>query len=261
MVSCKKIRKWLPLEQAGGVSPELGQLLEEHLRLCADCRRRWRLEHFIRSQSDALASEAERVMAGIDWPEVTAQIVRRARQCEKSGVRRFRLPVILRHWAQAAAVLGLLAAGGLLGLWLAHRPAVQSENVVLSAESLTRLETRLVGGQIADYLDQSQLLLADMMKQCRQSGISDWEMQMQAGKIKELLLKRKYFNPQLSRLEFQKARGLCDQIDFLFYDLAQIQRPDRCTQITRIQEQVRREDMLLKIRLLAAEFHSEFKEV
>jgi len=67
---------------------------------------------------------------------------------------------------------------------------------------------------------------------------------------KELLLKKKYFQQSLPAVEWLKVRRVSERIDWLNYEILQLEERQLCSQIDRLQRIMENENLLLKIRLL-----------
>jgi hypothetical protein len=67
---------------------------------------------------------------------------------------------------------------------------------------------------------------------------------------KELLLKKKYFQQNLPAVEWLKVRNVSERIDWLNYEILQLEDRQLCSQINRLQRIMENERLLLKIRLL-----------
>ena len=74
-----------------------------------------------------------------------------------------------------------------------------------------------------------------------------------ARKTRELLSKKKYLNPQLEKARMAKAKAICDQIELLFYELAQVSEHLTPVQCRGIQNMIEDKNILLKIKLLKKE--------
>ena len=63
-------------------------------------------------------------------------------------------------------------------------------------------------------------------------------------------MKKKYFQQNLPALEWLKVRNVSEKIDWLNYEILQLEDRQLCSQIGRLQRIMENEKLLLKIRLL-----------
>jgi hypothetical protein len=108
--------------------------------------------------------------------------------------------------------------------------------------------------EVVSYLRQSQMMFTDLLKDCRREEIAAWEVNLYSRQAKELLLKKKYVQQNLPATEWFKVRSVSEQIDWLSFEILQLDNRPLCGQIDRLQRIMESEKLLLKIRLLEKEF-------
>jgi len=257
MSSCREVRPWLEWLAADEVDGGRRQAVMAHVSACPRCRREladWRALLAAAAGPDA-ALEAE--MQAVDWDALRETIVAGATAAEKA----VRMP--LRRWPfaylpLAAAALAVVVG---LGVFFLARPrggvvARPGGDGTLSAY-VSRLQSSLAQGEVISYLQQSQLMLTDLLNECVSDEAAPRQIRLYSRKAKELLLKKKYFQQNLSPVEWLRVRRVSERIDWLNYEILQLEDRQLCDQILRLQRVLEEERLLLKIRLLEKDFSSQ----
>ena len=251
MKPCHKIRPWLEWLAAGEIGDRQRLWAEDHLRECAACRQElagW--QALLAAASKRAAAETE--CQAIDWDAVSGRIMRkidRADGAVKIPPRRRRI----FFFAPLTAATALLLALGLgIFFWTRPRPEVVPwpDGDRISSAAVSRLQSGLAREEVITYLQQSQLMLTDLLKDCASEEVAPWEIRLYSQKAKELLLKKKYFQQNLPAVEWLKVRNVSERIDWLNYEILQLEDRQLCSQINRLQRIMENEKLLLKIRLL-----------
>jgi hypothetical protein len=113
-----------------------------------------------------------------------------------------------------------------------------------------------------DYLKKSQYLILDFVQTSAEKEPSTWQRDFASQKVKDLLSKKKYINQQLDKFKMAKAKEICNQIEFLIYELAQISDEIPAWRLQEIYDFIEDKQLLLKIKLLEKELkQSEKSEV
>lgn len=249
MKACHEILPWLEWLAAGELEDGRRQLAEAHLRECPACRRelaRWEslLAAAVRPDAETAAE-----LQAIDWDAVTAKILAGADRQPAPG----RWPAPMLHFALLAAAAVLVAMVGLgLFFWTrAGSVALPRDGTSrLSAAVVTQLQSGLAREEVISYLQQSQLMLTDLLNDCANEEVAPWEVRLYSRQAKELLLKKKYFQQSLPAVEWLKVRNVSERIDWMNYEILQLEDRQLCSQINRLQRIMENEKLLLKIRLL-----------
>ncbi len=208
---------------------------------------------------DAVGRELQSVLAGIDWDVQAEKIVASVWDAQpaprKKQKRALPLTAVFRlRPVLAGLLLGVMV--GAVGMFVAYRGGffekAKGETLFASREFLDRVDLEMARRETMDYLDKSQFVLLELAQ--AQTGGGDCRLTDAASReTKELLAKKKYLNPQLEKVRMAKAKDICDQIEMLFFELAQISEgltPDQCRGI---QEMIEEKNILLKIKLLKKE--------
>ena len=239
--------EWLA---ANELTDDQRHLVEEHVRVCPACRRElaaWRSLLAAAAEPAAAATAAE--LQAIDWDVVSAKILAGVGPQPARGRRLAPMfsPAFLAAAAALVAIVGL-------GLFFLTRTGSVTfpldSNSRLSAAAVTRLQSGMAREEVISYLQQSQLMLTDLLNDCSSEEVAVREIGLYSRKAKELLLKKKYFQQNLPAVEWFKVRNVSERIDWMNYEILQLEDRQLCQQIYRLQRIMENERLLLKIRLL-----------
>lgn len=233
--------------------------IKRHLDSCPACAKEFKALEGILENADSLGREMKSVLAGIDWDAQAEKIVS-AVWDEK--VRPQIEPRRERVWlfgprfkpVLAGVLLGIMV--GAAAMFVVYRSGVlekpPAEAFFASNEFLGRIDQEFARREILDYLDKSQYVLLELAQTQTESG--DCRLSKAAAReTRELLSKKKYLNPQLEKARMAKAKAICDQIEMLFFELAQVSESLTPAQCRGIQNMIEEKNILLKIKLLKKE--------
>lgn len=247
----KACREFLPLLEwlaADELDDDRRRPVEAHVAGCPACRRELAAWRSLLAAAAMPAAGMEAEMQAIDWRAVTARAV------AGSEKRRAPRPAARPFSIALPAAAALLAAVVGLGLFFLARPRAVvppgRDGGRLSAAAATRLQSGLAREEVVSYLQQSQLMFTDLLKDCASEEVAPWEIRLYSRQAKELLLKKKYFQQNLPAVEWLKVRSVSERIDWVNYEILQLEDRQLCSQINRLQRIMENEKLLLKIRLL-----------
>ncbi|MDH7511948.1 MAG: zf-HC2 domain-containing protein [Clostridiales bacterium] len=259
MKECRQARKNMAAFQSGELEGREREQVIRHIEQCAACRAELELFQRTLQSADALKPEFDKVMASIDWDEMSEKIVASAWDKRK---RPRTLPEREKFWlfspklkpVVAGLLLGILV--GAVAAWFVFRGRT-SENggvasLFASKEFLDRVDLEIARRETLDYLEKSQAVLLEFA----QSSAADGKFRLNeavAAKARELLSKKKFLNLQLEKAQMAKAKDICDQIELLFYELAAVSEGLTEAERQEIQNLIEDRSLLLKIRLLKKE--------
>lgn len=253
MAACREIRPWLEWLAAEEIADDRRQAVLAHVSACSACRREladWRALLAAAAEPDP-ALEAE--MQGIDWDSLSARIAARGAAAGMAVLPIRRHLAALMPWAAAA----LIVAAGLIAflrfpLRRAAPPASGADSAVID-----HLQAGLARQEVIRYLQQSQLVFTDLLRECSGPQAAAYELRLYAQEAKDLLLKKRYFQQNLSSVEWLRVSPISAKIDWLSYEILQLEERQLCGQILRLQKVMEEEKLLLKIRLLEKDLSSQ----
>ena len=238
--------------------------MAEHLEKCPDCRAETDETRRVLEKADAVKAEIREAVASVNWEALPAMIADRvltnAGQPEKALWAGW-----LRAWAfplRMKPVLAGLAAGlvvGAVAMYFALKVpgprSGQDTGYYASGDFLDRAELTMARRNTLDYLEKSQYVLLDVFESAGEGA--GGPAAFSSEQARDLLSRKKYLNAQLERFQMAKAKAICDQIEMLFLELAQISGDLPAAELGRIRGFVEERQLLLKINLVKKELQSE----
>ena len=232
------------------------QRVEAHLETCRGCREEYRLMKRLDEESLRLQKTCNAEMQAINWEE-TAQTISSAIPFNHYKPAVSRGTSFLFNWKLAAPVLtGVF----LLGIWLGYLFFhISPQSPLLPVKeaspgvSLARMENTLAKKEVVHYFSQSQLVLTDLMKQCDVDGSFSWKNQLDIKRVRALLSKNRYFSQNLNHPQLLSSKKLLKKIEWLLYEILMSDDSTSCQQLQRLQDYIKQERLLLKIRLVGKE--------
>ncbi len=227
--------------------------MQEHVQTCSRCSSEYRVLQGIFHESRRVDDAAEAAMATIDWDE-NAEAVTRAVRFKESRRRTrpawgFSVPTMNFNWKLAvptmAAVFILGISIGYLLFYNAPQTPVLNGRISKTDAALARLETTLTKKEVHGYLQQTQMLFTDLMRQCDEDGSAAWATGVNRRRVRTLLNKNRYFNQDPSNPELLSTRRLLKKIEWLLYEMTTLDEKSSCQQLERLQDFIRRERLLL----------------
>ncbi|HCS48882.1 MAG TPA: hypothetical protein DIW61_11760 [Candidatus Aminicenantes bacterium] len=259
MSECRRGKRDLVAYLGGEMSERDRENIRRHIETCPACAAEVRdLERLLES-ADSMGQNMKAALAGIDWDAQAEKIVS-AVWNEK--VRPQVEPRRERVWlfgprlkpVLAGLLLGIMV--GAAAMFITYRSGVlekaPAEAFFASNEFLGRIDQEIARREILDYLEKNQYVLLELAQTQTESG--DCRLtEAAARETRELLGKKRYLNPQLEKARMSKAKAICDQIELLFYELAQVSENLTPAQCRGIQNMIEEKNILLKIKLLKKE--------
>jgi hypothetical protein len=238
--------------------------MAEHLEKCPECRAEADEMRRVLAKTDAVKAEIREAVASVNWEALPAVIADRAFAASRKPERA--LPAA-RPWGWLSVLrmkpaLAGLAAGLVVGAAAMYfalkapgpRPGLGT-GYYASGEFLDRAELAMARRNTLDYLEKSQYVLLDVFESAGEGGGTPAPFRSE--QARDLLSKKKYLNAQLERFQMAKAKAICDQIEMLFLELAQISDELPAAELGRIRGFVEERQLLLKINLVKKELQSE----
>jgi len=259
MSECRRVRENLVAFLCGELGEGEKENVRRHLNACSLCRRELKQLQQTLQSARSLNPEMEKTLASVNWEALAEKIVHavwneEARPRRLPGRERFRLSAPKLRAVFAGLLLGVLV--GALATYLVFRGRLPQRNggekLFASGEFLDRVDLEIARRETLDYLEKSQYVLLEFVESRARPGKFE-PGGLAAQRAKELLEKKKFLNPQLEKAQMAKAKEICDQIELLFYELAQISESLTEQQRQEIQNLIEERKLLLRINLLRKE--------
>jgi len=242
------------LSHDGPLSRESISIMENHLKSCARCRQEYQVMQSIRSEIPQIETEANAVMATIDWEENARNITQGFRLKFKKPNQTWRFSFHPLNWKLAFPTL---AGIFILGLWLGYHLFNTTSQVPISQKkslesdvTLARLETTLTKKEMQRYFQRTKMLLTDLMRQCEEDGTVSWTTGLNRQRARTLLNKNRYFEQDISNPQLLSTRRLLKKIEWLLYEMLTLDEEASCDRLYHLQNYIRKERLLLKLRLV-----------
>jgi len=262
MKECKKINKDLVAFLYGELQDEKQKQILSHLKECPSCQSELERLRAVQTEADSLNKDIKTVMNSVNWETLPAQITETVFGKEAQEPKESWLMSISRVLSQpklrpvyAALMIGLFL--GALVTYILVRSPLQRQAVAdlvsYPPDFMEKVELEMARRETLDYLKKSQYLILDFVQTSSEAEPSTWQTEFASQKVKDLLSKKKYINQQLDKFEMAKAKEICNQIEFLFYELAQVSEEIPAWRLREIHDFIEEKQLLLKIKLLEKE--------
>jgi hypothetical protein len=235
----------------------------EHLKECPECRKDVEEIRRVLEGADAVKGEIQEALRSVDWEALPSRVAdyvfANAQKPEKVPLgERIRMGFLRPSLRPVLAGLVLGVVLGSAGMYLALRnpaPAPdQAKNYHASQEFLDRAELEMARRETVDYLEKSEYVLLDFFGTA--SGQASVRTASNVAQARELLSKKKYLNREFDKFQMAKAKTICDQIEMLFLELAQISGELPEAELAKIRDLVQDRQLLLKISLVKKELQN-----
>jgi hypothetical protein len=270
---CKKMKQIMVEVLSGeltGTSPQSKEMAD-HLNTCSRCRREYGLLQKIYSETRQIDEAAEAAVETIDWEENARDIVYgiRLRQARRrTWSRGFSFQPMNWKWL-VPTLAGVFLLGICLGYLLfynAPRGSLSGEEFFQpvtadNAAVIDRLEGALARRQVQGYFQQTELLLTDLMRQCDEDGTAAWLTGANRQRVRTLLNKNRYLEQDLTHPELLSTHRLVKKIEWVLYEMSTLKEGASCSQLQRLQDYIRQERLLLKLRLVGKDISPSYSEV
>jgi len=261
MKHCKEVKK-LAAFLYGELREDERKKMESHLEVCPRCRKEIEELRQVVKGADSLNSDIEEVLASVDWEMLPSKISENVFKKETPLSRVSRIGKFWRLLLQprfrpvyTALLLGVLL--GSMATFMIFRSSglkgTVEEKYFVFEDFLERVELEMARRETLNYLEKSQYLLLDFVQSSPEESAVLWRSDFAYTRARDLLSKKKYIDPQLDRYKMAKAKKICDQIELLFFELAQINEELSVEEVKKIQKFIEEKQILLKINLVKSE--------
>ncbi|MGD8375990.1 MAG: zf-HC2 domain-containing protein [Acidobacteriota bacterium] len=250
MTTCDRQAERLTLHASGDLPPSQAREVEAHLAGCAACREE--LEALRRTLGRLRPREFYPREAEVDWDRLAAATV--ARVAREGNVVPFRPPAWRRPAVLARAAAVILAVG--IGAVVLRAPAPErpeADGSVMSEGFQQRLEVNLARADTRKYLEQSRLVLLNVLESPVRCSKDEQDISAAREKSIQLLRTKLRLRDELSRPELARAAELCNQVEGILTEISTLQDCADLERIQTLREAVRRNQLLLKMGVLQGE--------
>jgi hypothetical protein len=266
MINCQRIKKDLVAFLYGELEENERELFKAHFDQCPGCREELEELKKITQAADVFQEDIDEAMATVDWEALPSQISRNVFRKEVRPHRDSWLTKAAEFLFQSRLkpVYAGLLIGAVLGAVLTFvvLRAPQSSEVADAGffapqDFLENVELEMARRGTLDYLERSQYLLLDFVQSSSERSADFWKSEYAAEQARSLLEKKRYINQQLDKFQLAKAKAICDQIEFLFYELTEISVQLSAQEVSKLQKMIEDKQILLKINLLKKELEKQ----
>jgi len=256
---CNKINRDLVAFLYGELENNINEQVQSHLDTCPQCQEELQeLKRVVRA-ADSLNDKVEEAMASVDWETLPEQISNavfsdKSVLPQKAPRRSFWETLVQSRFKPVYAALFMGLVLGTLATLIVMRTSLlretQGESFIVTQDFLDRVELEMARRDTLDYLEKSQYVLLDFVQAFPEKTPQSWQRDLASEAAKDLLAKKRYINPQLDKFHMAKAKEICDQIEFLFFELTQISDQLSEEDLQNIRGLIEDNQLLLKIKLL-----------
>jgi hypothetical protein len=256
---CEKVKRDLVAFLYGELDDDIREQIRSHLDICPYCQEELQgLKGVVRA-ADVLNDNVEEAMASVNWDTLPNQISNAVFDDKSVLPRKAPIKSFWEALTQSrfkpvyAALLVGLVLGSLATLIVMRTSLLresQGGSFIVTQDFLDRLELEMARRDTLDYLEKSQYVLLDFVQSNPEEVPQSWRRDITWQAAKDLLAKKRYINPQLEKFHMAKAKEICDQIEFLFFELTQVSGQLSEGDLQNIQNLIEEKQLLLKIKLL-----------
>ncbi|MFC2166509.1 anti-sigma factor family protein [Acidobacteriota bacterium] len=262
MKNCQKIRKDLVAFLYGELNSNDRMRVKAHLDVCSSCRDEAAELEFVQKESGSFIPELSEVMSSVNWEtlpgKIADKVLRHDPEVNSSRLKKTWFSLLVQpKWRPVyAGLLFGIIMGSFTTYFVLRSPRLQvvkTPEIIFTSDFLEKAELEVARRETLEYLEKSQYLLLDFVQS--PSGVSSEigrdETALQ--KARDLLSKKKFIDSQLDKFHMAKAKRICDQIEYLFYELTQISEDLHPEALKRVQNLIQEHQLMLKIKLVKKE--------
>jgi hypothetical protein len=253
MNNCENVRNLLVLHAEGELPLEQKVQVENHLASCAECRqeaagidkiRTWLADPALFAPSEDYA-----------WQFLPRKLSERARTLP--AIKRW-LPANLGSlgWTLSMATTLFLACGL---IWLAQ-PQAPTPAPVAAVEApgnqafLGRIQSAHAREMTSQYLAQCQDLLLNVMRAEKSCEGQKYNVSLEVTRARDLLQRKRMLDSELRAPEVARAKDLCDELETFLINLSTSEKCESTDRLHGMERFIEKEQLLLRINVLQAEF-------
>ena len=268
MKECPKIQKELIAFIYDELEKDKQELLQNHIESCASCQQEIDRLNEVKIGADSFQIDIDKVMFSVDWDSLPAQVTNKVLEKEIKESQEFWLSRFIGAIFKPTLkpVYASLVVGILLGSVLTMvvmrtlvQKVEQKAQILMPQDYIERVELEMARRETLDYLNKSQYLILDFVQASSEEDQTLWQRKFASQRAKDLLTKKKYINRQLDTFQMVKAKEICNQVEFLFFELAQMTDQAPAWRLKEILDLIEDKQLLLKIKIIKKELEKSKK--
>jgi hypothetical protein len=209
-----------------------------------------KVQDYLYQIKDDIHNEASQ----INWEKYALEIIRKAKikdVSSKSTTKEFSNWFFKAPYKLGFAAVSIIAFG-LIFLFLMKRNDPMNEQPIIQANSVENMENTLAKNETVEYLRQSGIVLSSVANMPTR-GFNNDALKQNADQAKSLLLKKKYINRNLNNYELSNAQSICNQVEYLLYDISQLKNSSDTDSLNSLKTIIQDKKIMLKIKLVQSE--------
>jgi len=190
----------------------------------------------------------------INWEKSTSEIMQKVKiegDSSQSTAKGFLNWFFKAPYKLGFAVVSIIAFGFIF-LFLIERNGPMDEQPIIPANSVENMENTLSKNETIEYLRQSSIVLSSIANMPT-NGLDNDLLKLNAKHARSLLLKKKYFSQNLNNYELANAQSVCNQVEYLLYDISQIENSTDTDSLNNVRNLIQDKKIMLKIKLVQFE--------
>jgi len=230
--------------------------------MCPQCRRDEEELRTVLKGAEGLQEDIRTAMDKVDWDGLAERIAAAAfAERPRTAVAPSRRGGFWASFARpkwrpvfAGVLAGVLVGAG--AMYVLLKPGAfrgPTASLRPSGELVDMVKLSLARREAIDYLDKSQALLLDFVQATPEAAARSLRGGDSSLRAQNLLAKKRYINRELESVEMAKAREICNLVEALFLELAQVSERLTPEEAAGIQRFVEDRNLLLRIRLVRKE--------
>jgi hypothetical protein len=209
-----------------------------------------KVQDYLYQIKDDIQNEAN----SVDWDQNASDILRKVKlaEIEQQETSSVLFPKLLKlpYKLGIAAVTFLVM--GFIFLYLMEKNGLEDERLIVPGDSMERMEKTMAKNETVEYLQQSSMILSSVSSMSTRK-LDNSALRQNAEHAKNLLLKKKYLNRDLNNYELSNAQSVCNQVEYLLYDISQIKNPSDIESLNNLKNLIQNKKIMLKIKLVQSE--------
>jgi hypothetical protein len=190
----------------------------------------------------------------IDWEKSASEIMRNVKievASSQSTGKEFSNWFYKEPFKYGLAAVSIIAFGFIF-LFFMEKNGPMDEQPMIPANSVDNMENTLAKNETVEYLRQSSIVLSSYAY-IPAKGLNSDVLKLNVEHAKSLLLKKKYFNRNLNNYELSSAQSVCNQVEYILYDISQMKNSADTDSLNNIRNLIQDKKIMLKIRLVQFE--------